>query len=52
MGQYKVFIATNWQIGLLISWDSYSIQVSIPFVRIIIGLEKYAKGYYIFGKSF
>lgn len=42
----------HWQIGLMIKSDSYSIDISLPFITMHIGLLKHAKGIYIFGKEF
>lgn len=52
MGQYRIFIQAHFQIGFLIKAIKYQIEISIPFVAIIIGTTKDAYGYYIFGYSF
>jgi len=52
MGQYRFSIYANWQIGLMFHIDSYSLDISLPFLTISIGLLKHAKGIDIFGKNF
>lgn len=39
----------NWQIGLLVAYDTYAFSVHLPFVDIHFGLTKHAFGFYIFG---
>lgn len=48
MGQYKFSIYTNWQIGLIIRIEDYSIEISIPFITMYIGLRKDARGFNFF----
>jgi hypothetical protein len=52
MGQFRFSIYAHWQLGLMIKGDSYSIDISLPFVTIHIGLLSHAKGVDIFGKYF
>lgn len=44
MGQYRLSVYAEHQIGLQIDWSSSHIGISILFIKIIIGLEKHATG--------
>lgn len=48
MGQFKLWVAFELQIGFLIEWDrGYSFNICLPFCDIKIGLTDGAKGYSI-----
>lgn len=51
MGQYKFSVYFQWQIGLLIRYESDEFLVQLPFIDIHFGLTKHANGFYIFGWS-
>jgi len=48
MGQYRFSMYLNKQIGLMIVYSGYSIDIMIPFINIYIATTKHAKGYDIF----
>jgi len=52
MGQYKLSINWNWQIGFLIYFSKYreEITIDLPFITIYIGLMKDASGINFFNK--
>lgn len=51
MGQFKLWIAFQYQIGFLIEWQrGLSFNIRLPFCDIMIGLTDNANGCYIFGK--
>lgn len=53
MGQYRIWMAAKWQIGLMISFDVDQIIISFPFMELVFGLQKSASGIYIYlGKNF
>lgn len=52
MGQYRFSVYANWQIGLMVKIDEYSLDISLPFITMQIAITKYAKGIEIFGKYF
>jgi len=52
MGQYRFSIYANWQMGLMVKLDKYSLDISLPFITICMAVSKYAKGVEIFGKQF
>lgn len=52
MGQYRLSIYGDWQIGLLIEVNSVEVTISLPFMTIHIGTTKYASGVFIFGHYF
>jgi len=50
MGQYRLSFYFKFQFGLLIKYDNVSnfIEIQIPFIQILIGLDKYATGIFFF----
>ncbi len=48
MGQYRFSMYLNIQLGIMISYDSYAINIMMPFVSIHIATTKHAKGFDIF----
>lgn len=55
MGQYKLYVVFKWQLGFIINYQHIigvrSLTIKIPFLTIKIGLEKEAKGVYLFRKD-
>ncbi len=51
MGQYRLWLSFTKGIGFYIRIDQDEIEILIPFVKILIGLTKYAQGIYFFGKG-
>jgi hypothetical protein len=52
MGQYRFSVYAHWQIGLMVKFDEYSLDISLPFMTMHIAISKHAKGVEIFGKYF
>ena len=48
MGQYRLSMYLNKQIGLMLVYRGYSIDIMIPFISVHIATTKHAKGYNIF----
>ena len=48
MGQYRLSMYLNKQIGLMLVYSGYSIDIMIPFISVHIATTKHAKGYDIF----
>ena len=48
MGQYRFSMYLNVQIGLMLRYSGYSIDIEIPFVSIYIATTKHAEGFDIF----
>lgn len=48
MGQYRFAMHFEWQLGVLISYDIFGIDIQLPFISIYIGTTQEAKGYNIF----
>jgi len=46
MGQYRLSLNFNWQIGIGVRVDRQFITIALPFVSIDIGLLKHANGVY------
>ena len=51
MGQYKLWMTFQKGIGIFVGVHSDEIEILLPFVQILIGLNKSAKGVYFFGKT-
>lgn len=51
MGQWKLQICFQWQIGFMIQIEKTVISILLPFVRIHIGLSLGASGVEIFGRK-
>lgn len=52
MGQNKLTILFEWQIGFLIKFDADFFTIELPLISIWFGLDKYARGVEIFGRYF
>lgn len=50
MGQYRLSIHLQYQIGLILKYNSDSdcIEIQLPFIQILIALDKDAYGFSIF----
>ena len=50
MGQYRLSFYFKWQFGLILKYDHVSnfIEIQIPFIQILVGLDKTAKGVFFF----
>lgn len=48
MGDYRLWVGLNIQMGFCIRWVYHSIEVLLPFIKIQISFEKNAKGIRLF----
>jgi hypothetical protein len=52
MGQFRISIYQQWQIGFSITLTSEDFRLHLPFMTIYVATTGYARGFYIFGKMF
>lgn len=47
MGQYRLSIYFKYQFGLMLKYDNVSkiIEIQIPFIQFLVGLDKNAHGF-------